>query len=767
MRGKTLFIIIVMAVLVFTLSCSGRDNQTKTGEYIDFINAEKIFSEEVKGLLDNEYVDDEIKKILEASAPLKLPESTYDKISRAFLEGEIDRKTEALLILQAVYSPENLPEKYAGATYEDGNVSIMSEVQWLINHSHELDPATEEMVRPFIVPATRPDSYFHPAFSDNENSLKNLSLEKRAYAAEVDWSVKNITISGAPSGITLFYREKGLPEEKKLEIEMQLLEIEEALKKAWPKFRELLSLQPQHELEIILTDKLAAGGIARYYTVSEQDDSISVYQIMLNENYLGDMLKSITVHELFHVFQFEMTLTWYDKSKDLLWLLEATAVWSEDYLQEDLYPTFNAEHRYLKEFFGNLNHDRLSTFGRLEYGSYLLFYFLTDYWGTKNDIPLILNAATYEKDSMDIRGMLMREFGEDIKHLYGKFALYNWNTEPHRKYSDTPHFPPPPDPTMPWGDCVEVYDINVKEEKNCDVLMGIGGIAYQKFVFSVPPEDVPFVRFDFENELPKADNNDYVKRQALIKIGGNWKYEDWTDLKYREFCRKNDEENVQTVVLIYSNAYLLDMASYEYTVATGDCPLRGYTKVKYELYSEAEGVVVSHSFELYSKEEVEYSFLKDAYVLKNREATYNSSSSSEIPNPFQPEGGTQKIRKQTVGSGSIYEKYDEEDQIVKFLLTEDGTVKLFMFPDTKTNGWITYTESGYGANGVRQKNYPNNMIRGSVELEHGNKTFTMPSGEKITQNCSISEEAISGRFTITSQQSMGTGTYTVEFEYRR
>ncbi len=754
-----------MVLLVFTLSCGGKDSQTGTSNHIDFNNAEKIFSAEVKELLKNEYVDDEIKRILEASASLKLPESTYDKIGRAFLGGEIDRETEALLMLQAVYSPEDLPDKYAGATYEDGDVSLMSEVQWLINHRNDLDPATEEIIRPFIVPATEPASFFHPAFNEDDNFLKNLSLEKRVHAAEVDWSVKNISISGAPASITLFYREKGLPEEKKLEIEMQLLEIEEALKKAWPKFRELLALQPQHELEVILTDKLAAGGTARYYTVSDTDDSISTYQIMLNEKCSGDMLKSITVHELFHVFQFEIGLTWYDKSRDLLWLLEATAVWSEDYLQEDLYPAYNGEHRFLKEFFGNLNDDRLSTFGRLEYGSYLLFYFLTDYWGTKDDVPLILHAAASEKNSMDIRGMLMREIGEDIKHFYGQFALYNWNTEPHKKYTDTPHFPPPPEPMMPWGYCVEAYDINVKEEKDYDVLMGMGGIVYQNFVFSVPPEDVPFVRFDFENELPEVDNIDYVKRQALIKIGDSWDHEDWTDLEYREFCRKKDEENVQTVVLIYSNAYLLDMAMYDYTVVTGDCPLKGFTQVDYELYSAVEGLVVSHSFELYSKEEIEYCFLSDAYVLNNREVTYNSSSFSEMLNPFQPEGGTQMIRSQKTGIGSVFEKYKAEDQIIKLSLTEDGKVKLFKFPATKTTGWITYIESGYGGEGVRQASYPNVMLRGSVELEHGKKTTTMPTGEKITQDCYIGEDKISGRFTITSQQSMGTGTYAVEFEY--
>jgi hypothetical protein len=291
--------------------------------------------------------------------------------------------------------------------------------------------------------------------------------------------------------------------------------------------------------------------------------------------------------------------------------------------------------------------------------------------------------------------------------------------------------------------------------------------------FDLPPEQIAWVRFDFGNGIPQYEIHDaeYVKRQALIKIGSTWEYEDWTDLEYREFCRRKDDEHVKAIYLIHSNANLQEAMDYQYTVNTkGDCPMKGYTKVNWELTSGAEGMVVTESFDLYSEDEIEYCPLSDAFVLTKRNATFNSLKITEMPNPFHmpdvPEVGPATITQKVEGAGTINEKYNEEEQFWKFTMNEDGTVSFNIFPETKTTGWITYTESGDMRSEVkkRERDYPP-ITRGSMDLENGSKSYTTHTGEKIIQDCIVGESTISGNFIIETREALGSGKYTVEFEY--
>ncbi len=689
--------------------------------------------------------------------------SPYAKIQQAFLDGEIDRKTEVLLMLQAVYAPENLPEQYTGPKGTDKIITLKSELQWLINHQHELDPQTEAAVRPFILSPKDPGSYFHPAYAEDSNLLKNLGLVKTAHAAVNDWNKIGLNISAVSSDITLYYRVKGLPASKQLEIELQVLEIEEAIKKAWPMFKDLLNIQPALDLEIYLTNRLAAdiNGEAIYYS---RNGNISRYEIRLNES-LGDQeLQATAVHELFHIFQYEMGLTWFDISPELEWLIEATAVWSEHHV----YPSYNTEHEYLDEFFEHLNSDRLSTFNTREYASYMLFYFLGNYWGTPPDIVEILNAAVGESFTMDISGMFMREIGwENMKDFYGEFAFYNWNQEPYKLYVDTPFFPE----KKPAGNSKEKYEVWFTEEREYSVFMDNGGIVYQRFEFIPPPEEMAWARFDFEVEIPERNNVQYVKRQALVKIGDTWTLEDWTDLKYREFCRRKDAENVDVVVLIHSNGFLQEGLFYEYTVDTkGDCPMEGYTKINFDASVSGGGLVFTDTLELYSADAFEYCPIAGAYVLTKRSATFSSLTVTEMPNPFHmpdvPEIGPPVLKQSVTRSGSISEEYDEEDQLVKFTLPEDGKVGFYEFPAAKSTGGINYTETGDMRSDQKKEDYPHGVSRGSVALEHGKKSYTLATGEKITQDCIIDETGISGTYTVEKLTEYGPGKYTVEFEYK-
>jgi hypothetical protein len=45
-----------------------------------------------------------------------------------------------------------------------------------------------------------------------------------------------------------------------------------------------------------------------------------------------------------------------------------------------------------------------------------------------------------------------------------------------------------------------------------------------------------------------------LKIQALIKINGSWTTEDWTKEPLKSFCRDKNDEDIQELVLLYSNA---------------------------------------------------------------------------------------------------------------------------------------------------------------------------------------------------------------------
>ncbi|MFO7942276.1 MAG: hypothetical protein R6U92_06540 [Bacillota bacterium] len=758
----------LILMVVSSVACGGTVSSRPEEEYLDLADAEWIPDPEGESLLDSDRLDDDIRAIIEGSPSLELPESPYERIDADLEEGLIDRKTQVLLTLQAAYAPDALPEEYRGTKYVDGKVTLRGEIQWLINHYDELDEDERAIALPFVTSAKDPRSYFHPAFEEDEGGLREFRVSATAYAAEVDWKDRKVSIPGAPEDIWLRHREKGLSEAKRAEIAEQITHIEVALTAAWPKFKALLGVQPSEEMEIFLTPRLApdTNGEATYYPTNGGIDS---YEIHLTERLNGDALRSVTVHELFHLFQYEMGLTWFDVSPQLDWLTEATAVWSEDYMQADLYPSYNGEHQYLREFFGNLSSDRLSCRATREYASYVLFRFLTQQHGF--DMADILHAAAAEKSSMDIRGMLMREMGmENLRELYGEFALCNWNSDPYQKYGDNPSFPPPPKPGIPWGKSRDIHPVKEVGKWNYSADMAQGGITYQIFIFDSSPDEVGFVRFDFEETPPRVDDMAVVARQALVKIGDEWSREDWTELEHREFCRKKDEENVTVVVLISSNAHLQWPASYDFTLtADGDCPMKGYTSITWELTGEAEGVSVDEHYELYSQDRVEYCPLTESLVLIEREVTFESYARSAMPNPFHMEGvtkvGPDVVEQTTIGEGNLSETYSVEDEHIKLEFEEDGVVTIHLFPTSETSGWITYTESGDLREEVKQRDRPSGMPRGAIEFRDGTRTYTTPAAETITVDCTIDGMMVSGVFTIDTTEPFGTGRYTVEFEY--
>ena len=85
------------------------------------------------------------------------------------------------------------------------------------------------------------------------------------------------------------------------------------------------------------------------------------------------------VHEFFHAIQFDYNCHALDQS---LWFLEATAVWSEDELYDDV----NDLYRYMPSWFSNPNKPIFESSGNHMYGSFILFQYIDEHFGGRETI---------------------------------------------------------------------------------------------------------------------------------------------------------------------------------------------------------------------------------------------------------------------------------------------------------------------------------------------------------------------------------------------
>ncbi len=352
-----------------------------------------------------------------------------------------------------------------------------------------------------------------------------------------------------------------------------------------------------------------------------------------------------------------------------------------------------------------------------------------------------------------LRKMIMDKVG-DMGSAYAEFALYNWNIAPWELYFDEPEFPRGKK-YMPRGSgCKGIINIGEPSKERISISTMPGGLFYQVHVFSDDTEKIKKVRFNFDTKLAEEYPEGFFKRRALIKIGDNWSLEDWTQKRYREFCRENEDENVKAVVLVYSNGDLRKDKIDSYVVDTeGGCSIEaeGYTKVT--IKSETAAKTVEQ--ELYCKEKVMYCPECDSdtltFIIAERECTYSSSDTSTL-------GG---ITNSITGSGSISETYAADDRVIRMVLDKDRAKILHfrMYPPTKAKHWVTYTTSNPFTS--EKSTGPPHIDKGDLEFVSGSKQYVTPAGVTINQTCVINENIIKGQMTMKK----GSAVEKIEFVY--
>lgn len=730
------WICLFLTVLLFASAVSCRSsNLKKDPDLPEEAEITAQIPDSIQQWIDKGLYDESIVDVFKATATPVIETTAVDRIEMAYREGSIDREHKALLMLQAAFDPDHLPEAYTGPVQSDGSGWIMSDLQWLILNFDQLDPTVQSAITPFICSPEEPASYFYPDQEDRPGILERLAgplADSTVNAAEFTWQSWLIEIPGASREISLQYIMKGKTEKQQEEMDSKVQWVDEAFRKAWPIYRELLGNFPGQTIKIYLTPEVSES-VSGYAYLAVENFQIKEYRIFLREALPEDKLKSVAAHELFHLFQYSMGLTWFTFNADLDWLMEATAVWAENHV----YPGINREYRFLKEYSTSLSEDRLSMIGEREYGNYLLFLLMSDNMGKTESVADVLEAVSQlgkggtpdKLKTVDVRGTIQRTIDNNVQNMtdvFYQFAVANWNQPPYVKYQDVDKSGQKIRiPFAPTGSSLQfIQYLNVKDVPSVgysqkagselltypkgkyteSLSLNPGAIHYRLYLFPVSEQEIERVRFDFrESEMdpappPGANDMAHVRRLALIQINNQWQDqpEDWTDIEYRDFCRNTPEGKVTAVVLIYTYAKLdAKLPSlHTYVVDTeGKCSdYTGTIQMSWELPQQIESskMTTQDSATFASAESLIYCPDCQAYVAAERTIDYraNRMTTNQYISDNGEFLGSSSYSRQEIGH--VLDKYQEIDGPVIITISDDQTsVTIGDLFEISTTDWIS------------------------------------------------------------------------------
>ena len=153
-----------------------------------------------------------------------------------------------------------------------------------------------------------------------------------------------------------------------------------------------------------------------------------VSYIKMRNNYIGSQFSDKTeleniqvtaVHEFFHAIQFSYNC--YEK----FWFMEATAVWSED----ELYDNVNDHYRYISSWFSNTDKP-LNQEGNHMYGSFIFFQYIDEHFGGPNTIKLCWDksiefASPIQDNSIKSINAALNDLGSSFDEVYQKMRIAN------------------------------------------------------------------------------------------------------------------------------------------------------------------------------------------------------------------------------------------------------------------------------------------------------------------------------------------------------
>jgi hypothetical protein len=454
--------------------------------------------------------------------------SSSDMLINDALElGLIDYETALSYKVFSVFGDERLPEAYRGDDYGLSGTSIMRE---LVAAFDSLSPAVQATLQPFLLTPAEPGSWYEliaePSVDLGTTSIQWGTIKTKVANAKVWW-------------------DQGRYPEDAAKAQLLADELDRII---WPKLTGVMNREPlpdcgakcprgggDERVDIYLAYPRygARHGYAMPMPVDPKKPFPRPYFIVVDRAGKTDR-KMTLAHELMHTIQGAYPRL--GEYPEYEWLSDATAVWAENFV----YPDNNDEHQFAMHF---LKMPTLPLYtlggsdGRHQYGAYLFFFYLQHQLGRTDFVRKVWESVGESDDSLWIVDTIIPGGFEE---RFPEFVLLNANQLPVDNYTKWDK--------MPWR--AEAYDVEVKHIGDLPLDTFVFPLASRHYQFTIPNDAIRLV--SFTNPLAGGDESG-VKLQALVKIKGHERIvEDWTEREQIRFCRDEDDEDLEELLLIIS-----------------------------------------------------------------------------------------------------------------------------------------------------------------------------------------------------------------------
>jgi hypothetical protein len=511
-------------------------------------------------------------------APAK---SSFELIDDALRAGELDEETALIYQVYAITLDPRLPAIYRGADKDDLEHNALREA---VRRWDSLSAGAQALLAPFLVPPLYEGSWVDPAGASSVAGAQ-------ASGAVADATCRGpVPLPGLLPGwqrlttahATVWYQTAGdiapgdwqmtTPEQAAATAQAaasvieHIIQQETGLMEQWPIFD---TNEPCNggdgSIDIYITRRLiSTGAQAVPYPPGEV---LRPGYIWLAPDYADGDLKKVRnalAHEFFHLISLSYPQARAESDLGLpeyAWLDEATANWMVDYVYKDDQFEHQAAADYLRPAYRQPDHwaplEMAFERGVNGYEDYVYLQFLDIRLG-----PQVMRAiweATPNFDSLAAINEATKGAG-GFERLWPEFALVAWNDWQNGFLDDLYRW----DRLEPGMSQETFYPgpqqvaLGGKRWDKQVTFYWVGGISHVSIGMSRHVFGDPSVRSVlFSNKLVGVRG---AHMWALLKIGGEWTVEDWTNKRQTQFCRQVPSERLEELVIIITNSVFDDRA---------------------------------------------------------------------------------------------------------------------------------------------------------------------------------------------------------------
>ncbi len=471
-------------------------------------------------------------------------------------EGKIDLDTALIYKVKFLFNDPTMPKEYntENKPFEDEGTFAEINENW-----NNFSAETKKILEPYFFRPDNPQSFISKLLNGEVSSTQTSWFKiKQASAFDRPFSYKSdeklITDDGK---IKVWYLEKKEVingEEKITKIYYNIAQKIVAnlnTNQAYAQFVGLLGKIPPSDGILGGDDKTdiyigPSGfdqlGTAYGVNVPDNGNGRSSF-IIINSNLDDRNIKTTTVHELFHAFQRAFDCWLYKKN---WWWIEGTATWSEDFI----YPKENTEQGWVGNFISKSETSLFKNGENFEYGAYVFPFYLSNTY----DRMVITKIFEGCQGNGDPLISAEKTIDGGFKKNWKEFTLWNYNQKPIENYKNS--------------DQSKIFPSDSSESSSnseTNFISGLGELSYStKDLVPLSAQVITFPIMNQDNEIRKmtfkdlknfTSKTDKAAIKAIIypKNGATY-IEDWTETEKRSFCFDKSDENLEKVVLIFSNA---------------------------------------------------------------------------------------------------------------------------------------------------------------------------------------------------------------------